>query len=102
MRFLPNPFFVKELAPLTGDDEPVRRFVLDHPETTAFLERALDILQLSLAGFDREGKSHATIAIGCTGGQHRSVAVVGEIARRLTGGFAIACRHRDIGRGGGA
>lgn len=100
VRFLPNPFFVKELAPLTGEDDPVRRFVLDHPDTQAFLAKAIELLRLSLAGFEREGKAHATIAIGCTGGQHRSVAIVCELAGRLGDGFAISARHRDIGRGG--
>jgi UPF0042 nucleotide-binding protein len=102
VRFLPNPFFVKELAPLTGEDESVRRFVIDHPDTQTFLGPAMDLLRLSLAGFEKEGKSHVTIAIGCTGGQHRSVAVVGELANRLSPSFAISIRHRDIGRGGGA
>lgn len=102
VRFLPNPYFVKELAPLTGEDEPVRRFVLDHPETQVFLTKATDLLRLSLAGFEKEGKSHATIAIGCTGGQHRSVAIVGELAVRLGASTALSLRHRDMGRGGGA
>ncbi|MES1166170.1 MAG: RNase adapter RapZ [Verrucomicrobiota bacterium] len=102
VRFLPNPFFVKELAPLTGEDEAVRRFVLDHPDTHAFLGRAMELLRLSLLGFEREGKSHATIAIGCTGGQHRSVAIVAEIANRMAQSFAMSTRHRDMGRGGGA
>lgn len=102
VRFLPNPFFVKDLAPMSGEDEPVRRFVLDHPDTAAFLVRAMELLRLSLMGFQKEGKSHATIAIGCTGGQHRSVAVVAEIAGQLGASFAISVRHRDIGRGGGA
>lgn len=96
VRFLPNPFFVKALSPLTGEDEPVRRFVLEHADTQAFLSKAEDLLRLSLLGFDKEGKSHATIAIGCTGGQHRSVAVVNELGRRLVGTFALAIRHRDI------
>jgi RNase adapter protein RapZ len=102
VRFLPNPFFVKELAPLTGEDEPVRTFVLSHADTAAFLTRAMDLVRLSLAGFEKEGKSHATVAIGCTGGQHRSVAIVGEIAARLGTAYAVSLRHRDIGRGGGA
>jgi RNase adapter protein RapZ len=102
VRFLPNPFFVKELAPLTGEDEAVRRFVLEAPDTAAFLEKAEALLRLSLLGFAKEGKSHATIAIGCTGGQHRSVAVVAEMARRFAENVAVSVRHRDIGRGGGA
>ncbi len=102
VRFLPNPFFVKELAPLTGEDEPVRRFVLDHPDTQVYLAKAIDLLRLSLLGFEKEGKSHATIAIGCTGGQHRSVAIVREIAGQIGATFAVSVRHRDVGRGGGA
>ena len=101
VRFLPNPFFIRELAPLTGEDEPVRRFVLDQPDTQAFLGRATDLLRLSLEGFAKEGKAHATIAIGCTGGQHRSVAIVSELASRFDETFAVSARHRDIGRGGG-
>lgn len=102
VRFLPNPFFVKELAPLTGEDEPVRRFVLDSPETQEFLTQATHLLRLSMQGFEKEGKSHATIAIGCTGGQHRSVAIVSELAGRFADSFAISTRHRDVGRGGGS
>ncbi|MBC8133916.1 MAG: RNase adapter RapZ [Deltaproteobacteria bacterium] len=102
VRFLPNPFFVKELAPLTGEDEPVRRFVLDQPDTQSFLVAATELLRLSLGGFEKEGKAHATIAIGCTGGQHRSVAIVSELAGRFGDIFAISARHRDVGRGGGS
>ena len=102
VRFLPNPFFVKDLAPLTGQDEPVRRYVLDHPDTKEFLAKAMELVRLSLRGFEKEGKSHATIAIGCTGGQHRSVAIVGAIAGELGAELGVSIRHRDIGRGGGA
>src|SRR6185503_17842679 len=80
VRFLPNPFFVKELAPLTGEDEAVRTYVLSHPDSDAFLTRAMELVRFSLVGFEKEGKAHATVAIGCTGGQHRSVAIVGEMA----------------------
>ena len=102
VRFLPNPFFVKELAPLTGEDEAVRAYVLSQPDTDAFLTRAMELLRFSLVGFEKEGKAHATLAIGCTGGQHRSVAIVVEIAARLGKAFSVSVRHRDIGRGGGA
>ena len=102
VRFLPNPFFVKELAPLTGEDQPVRSYVLSHADTDAFLTRAMELVRFSLAGFEKEGKSHATLAIGCTGGQHRSVAIAAEIATRLGSTFAVSVRHRDMGRGGGA
>jgi RNase adapter protein RapZ len=102
VRFLPNPFFVKELAPLTGEDEPVRVYVLSQPDADAFLTRAMELVRFSLVGFAKEGKAHATVAIGCTGGQHRSVAIVGEMAARLGTAFSVSVRHRDIGRGGGA
>jgi UPF0042 nucleotide-binding protein len=101
VRYLPNPFFVKELSALSGQDEAVRRYVLDHPDTQAFLEKAEGLLRLSLAGFDKEGKSHASIAIGCTGGRHRSVAIVDELGRRLADAFPLAVRHRDVRRSAG-
>src|SRR4029079_11793477 len=72
VRFLPNPFFVPELSALSGEDEAVVRFVLDDPETKAFLEDAERLVQRSVHGFRREGKSYATIAIGCTGRRPRS------------------------------
>jgi UPF0042 nucleotide-binding protein len=101
VRFLPNPFFVPQLSALSGEDESVVRFVMDDPHTKEFLDQAEKMLRLSVQGFQREGKSYATIAIGCTGGRHRSVAITRELARRLGGGFTISIRHRDIQRGGG-
>ena len=83
VRFLPNPFFVPELSALSGEDEAVVRFVLDDPETKAFLDDAERLVQRSVQGFRREGKSYATVAIGCTGGRHRSVAIAKELGRRL-------------------
>lgn len=100
VRYLPNPFFVKELSALSGQDEAVRRYVLDHADTQLFVEKAEALLGLSLAGFEKEGKSHASIAIGCTGGRHRSVAIVDELGRRLGERFPLSVRHRDIRRGG--
>ena len=98
VRFLPNPFFVPELAPLSGEDEPVRRWVLAQPEATAFLEKAEELLRLSLRGFEKERKTYATLAIGCTGGRHRSVAMVHELAERLGRDVALTVRHRDLSR----
>lgn len=98
VRFLPNPFFVAELAPLTGEDEAVRRWVLAQPETSAFLEKAEDLLRLSLRGFEKERKAYATLAIGCTGGRHRSVALVQELAERLGRDVSLSVRHRDLSR----
>lgn len=100
VRFLPNPFFVPQLSALSGEDEAVARFVLDDPETTPFVDKAEALIAVSVEGFQREGKSYATVAIGCTGGRHRSVAIAKELGRRLGGRFSISIRHRDIQRGG--
>jgi UPF0042 nucleotide-binding protein len=97
-RFLPNPFFVEGLSQLTGEDEPVQRFVLDNPETQLFLSKAEELLALCLAAFEREGKSYATVAIGCTGGRHRSVTLAIELGRRLTTLSTVSVRHRDVAR----
>lgn len=99
VRFLPNPFFVESLSPLSGEDEPVRRYVLENPETQLFLSKADELLTLCVAAFEREGKSYATVAIGCTGGRHRSVVVAGELARRLGNLSNVTVRHRDVQRG---
>jgi UPF0042 nucleotide-binding protein len=101
VRFLPNPFFVPQLSALSGEDEAVVRFVMDDPETRAFVDKAEELLRLSVQGFVREGKSYATVAIGCTGGRHRSVAISKELGKRLGQQFSVSIRHRDIQRGGG-
>jgi UPF0042 nucleotide-binding protein len=98
VRFLPNPFFVPQLSALSGEEEAVMRFVLDDSETRAFVDKTEDLLRLSVRGFLREGKSYATVAIGCTGGRHRSVAIAKELGRRLGGEFSVSVRHRDIQR----
>ncbi|HVX97798.1 MAG TPA: RNase adapter RapZ [Polyangia bacterium] len=102
VRFLPNPFFVPTLSALSGEDEAVARFVLEDPETKPFVDRAEELIACSVRGFQREGKSYATVAIGCTGGRHRSVAIAKELGRRLGARFSISVRHRDIQRGGAA
>jgi UPF0042 nucleotide-binding protein len=101
VRFLENPYFVPELKPLTGLDEPVARYVLDSAETTEFLTRTLALLEYVTPKYEREGKSYLTIAVGCTGGRHRSVAIAVELARRLSSesGAHIAVLHRDTNRG---
>jgi UPF0042 nucleotide-binding protein len=96
VRFLPNPFFVPDLSALSGEDDAVVRFVMDDPETKAFLDDAVRLVQRSVQGFRREGKSYATVAIGCTGGRHRSVAIAKELGRRLGTAYSISVRHRDI------
>jgi UPF0042 nucleotide-binding protein len=99
-RFLPNPFWVPELRPLTGKDPTVRDYVLGQPGATKFVDRYADALAPVLAGYQRENKSHATIAIGCTGGKHRSVAIVERLASLLAGqpGVVVNVKHRDLGR----
>jgi RNase adapter protein RapZ len=99
-RFLPNPFWDPELRPLTGLDPAVSEFVLSRPGAQEFVDRYLLALEPVLEGYARENKRHGTIAIGCTGGKHRSVAIAEELARRLRGlpGVAVTVRHRDLGR----
>ena len=101
VRFLDNPYFVPELKPLTGLDEPVARYVLAAPETQEFLRRTRELLEYVLPKYEREGKSYLTIAIGCTGGRHRSVTVAEALARELSSstGASIAVLHRDTHRG---
>ncbi len=98
-RFLPNPRWVEELAPLTGQDERVSEYVLGQRGATEFLDAYLAALRVTLAGYEREGKQFVTLAIGCTGGKHRSVAMAEQIAERLEGtGLGIQVVHRDLGR----
>jgi UPF0042 nucleotide-binding protein len=98
-RFLPNPFWIEELRPYSGLDEPVRKWVLGQPESAAFLEKLDDLLTSILPAFVREGKSYLTIAMGCTGGRHRSVALAEALAKRLGGqGEGVSVFHRDIER----
>ena len=98
-RFLPNPRWVEALAPLTGQDEKVRDYVLAQPGASEFLDSYLRTLQVTLAGYEREGKHYATLAVGCTGGKHRSVAMAEQIAQRLTAaGMSTQVVHRDLGR----
>lgn len=99
VRFLPNPHWQPELRPLTGHDPAVRDFVLERADTSEFLDHFEALLVPLLPAYQREGKSYLTVAIGCTGGRHRSVAVAEEIAARLRGsGFAVRTGHRDLSR----
>ena len=98
-RFLPNPHWIEELRSLTGVDGPVRDYVLDQPATKEFLVRLDSLFALLLPAYVREGKSYLTIAMGCTGGHHRSVALAEEVARRLrVRGYRLSVAHRDIER----
>lgn len=97
LRFLPNPYFVPELKPLTGEDPRVARYVLERPETQEFLGRIVDLAQFLFPRYQREGKAYLTVALGCTGGKHRSVAVAAAFAQRLgAGGAGVQLQHRDI------
>jgi UPF0042 nucleotide-binding protein len=96
-RFLPNPHWVPELRPLSGLDASVRDYVLAQPGASAFLAAYLAVLEVSLGGFEREGKRYVTLAIGCTGGKHRSVAMAEQLAARLAG-RDVTVSHRDLGR----
>lgn len=97
VRFLPNPFFVDELRPLTGTDEPVQSWVLAQPDTGPFLDKLDDMISFLLPRFEQEGKTYVTIAIGCTGGQHRSPTVALVLGQRLRGrGIDARVVHRDI------
>ncbi|SEO42060.1 RNase adapter RapZ [Trujillonella endophytica] len=98
-RFLPNPHWVPELRPRTGQDPAVRDFVLGQDDAGPFVDRYLDVLRLLLPGYRREGKRYLTLAVGCTGGKHRSVAIAEEFARRLAAdGVQAVAQHRDLGR----
>lgn len=96
-RFLPNPHWVPELRPMSGLDAPVREHVLGQPAAKAFIDAYLSMLDVSLPGFEREGKRYITLAVGCTGGKHRSVAIATELAARLSAGD-VNVSHRDLGR----
>jgi UPF0042 nucleotide-binding protein len=96
-RFLPNPHWVPELRPLSGLDASVRDYVLGQPAASAFIAAYLAVLDVSLPGFEREGKRYVTLAVGCTGGKHRSVAISERLAARLAG-RDVTVSHRDLGR----
>jgi RNase adapter protein RapZ len=101
VRFLPNPHYNPDLRPLTGHDAPVKEAVLGSEDCQVFLEKADELLAFLIPRYDAEGKTYFTLGIGCTGGRHRSVAIVEELARRLKGqdlGVDLFVRHRDAER----
>ena len=96
VRFLPNPHYIPELRPQTGMDAPVYDYVMKQPETQAFYSKLIDVIEFCLPGYKKEGKSSVTIAIGCTGGKHRSVAIAERISNHLkTDNYAVNISHRD-------
>ncbi|SBS73966.1 RNase adapter RapZ [uncultured Microbacterium sp.] len=100
MRFLPNPFWIPELKALTGEDATVRDYVLAQEGAQEFIDAYALALRPVLEGYQRENKRQSVVAIGCTGGKHRSVVTVGELAERLgqVPGVAVRVKHRDLGR----
>lgn len=98
-RFLPNPHWVDELRPLDGRDAPVREYVMGQPEAQAYLDELQRLFTLTLPAYEREGKAYLSVAMGCTGGHHRSVALAEAVGEILTGlGYSPRVRHRDVGR----
>ena len=102
-RFIPNPHWIPELRPLTGLDDKVKSNVLSNPGVSEFVDSYVSVINQMLPGYLREGKKYLTVAIGCTGGRHRSVSVAREVAMKLDGernGFAVSAHasHRDVGR----
>lgn len=100
VRFLPNPYFDPELSARDGRDHKVSSYVLGSPEGTQLLDHLESLLRFSLPHFEREGKLYLTVAVGCTGGRHRSVAIVEELLQRLGDDWDMRVRHRDLERGG--
>jgi RNase adapter protein RapZ len=102
VRFLPNPYFVEHLQPLTGENPDVREYVLEKPETQAYLEHLLPFVDFLLPRFQEEGKTHLTLALGCTGGQHRSVVIAGALGLHLSQNhYPFTLTHRDMPRTAG-
>lgn len=96
VRFLPNPHYIDELRPLTGQDQAVYDYVMSQPETKTFYHKLMDLLDFVIPGYKKEGKSTVMIAIGCTGGQHRSVALTERVGRELlSDSYHVIISHRD-------
>ena len=97
VRFLPNPFYIPELKHQTGNDQAVQEYVMKSPLAQDFYQHLKSLLQIALPGYIREGKSSLTVAIGCTGGQHRSVTIANKLAADLNhGGYNVNTYHRDV------
>lgn len=98
VRFLPNPYYIEQLKPLTGNDKPVKDYVMNAKESGVFLDKLTDMIQFLIPNYIKEGKYRLVIAIGCTGGQHRSVTLANELYTRLEEQrrYGIKLYHRDI------
>ena len=101
VRFLPNPYYIDELRPLTGNEIPIQQFVMQHKETHIFCDKLCDLLNFLIPNYIEEGKNQLVIGIGCTGGKHRSVTIANEVYRRLSqnaDSYGLKIEHRDIER----
>ena len=100
MRFLPNPYYIEELRPLSGNDRAVRDYVMENDKAGAFLEKLLDMTEFLIPNYIAEGKTQLVIGIGCTGGKHRSVTLANELYEALekAENYGIRIEHRDIGK----
>ena len=97
VRFIPNPFYIPTLKPYSGNDEPVKNYVLEQEETKGFIKRVDDLLEFLIPKYKKEGKRQLIISIGCTGGRHRSVAIANELYESLNNkDYNISVEHRDI------
>ena len=98
VRFLPNPFYIDELKHITGNEKAVQDYVMSFPEAGQFLEKLKEMLEFLLPGYIKEGKYQLVVAIGCTGGQHRSVTLANAIYAELKdkGNYGLSISHRDI------
>jgi UPF0042 nucleotide-binding protein len=100
VRFLPNPFYIEELKPLTGNDAPVHDYVMSFPEAKEFLDKLTDMINFLIPNYVKEGKYQLVIGIGCTGGKHRSVTLANELYAALKdkGSYGLTITHRDAGK----
>ena len=98
VRFLPNPFYIDELRELTGNDAPVRDYVLQFEEAGVFLDKLTDLVEFLIPNYIKEGKNQLVIGIGCTGGHHRSVTIANALYERLKGkgSYGLRLEHRDL------
>lgn len=97
VRFIPNPFYIPELKPFSGNDEPVKNYVMEQTETQTFLQKANDMFEFLIPNYQKEGKRQLIISIGCTGGRHRSVAIANSIYETLhSNNHDVYVEHRDI------
>ena len=100
VRFLPNPYYIEELRPMSGNDQAVRDYVMDNETAQIFLEKLTDMIEFLLPNYIKEGKTQLIIGIGCTGGKHRSVTLANELYEHLrkSDSYGLRIEHRDIGK----